>query len=324
MSPIKSNAHIIKHPFADLMQGARLDSFEKNGNEVRITVQGFDVVASELFEQDGVIMERVTGRHIPLDITFSNVYQMKENEFFSNLEQYALDDPSRTIGFMHSWIMPGMDDIFHMLSLVKAGTNFFASGVTHTQGEAGESFTIERDWSPSPPMPEGDVPQPYDIYDRFGGDPVIFNIDGKTVENKLFVGGIENQSNVRPTEIHTVLNLGEKPSAWVKENQPQSPNDRAVEKGEGSKGMTPEEIRTEANWVIDHLKKDESVLIHCVAGMNRSTTVTCAVLMQLEGLTAEQAIQRVYENHPWSKPDSHHWLMLKWLEKTNTSKKPEI
>jgi len=315
MSPIQSNARIVKHPFAELMQGARMDSFEHNGNEIRMTVQGFETLDSEIFERGGTIMERVTGKHIPLDITFTNVQHMKESEFFNNLEQYALDDLSRIVGFMHSWIMPGMDDTFHILSLVKTGTNFFASSVTHTQGEAGESFTVERDWSPSPPMPEGEVPQPYDIYDQFGGDPVTFNLNGNEIDNKLFVGGIENQPDQRPNEIGAVLNIGEKPSAWVKENQPQSPKDRTIEKGEGSEGMSPEEIRKEADWVIDHLKKDESVLIHCVAGMNRSTTVTCAVLMQLEGLTAEQALQRVYEHHPWAKPDSHHWLMLRWLEK---------
>ena len=207
-----------------------------------------------------------------------------------------------------------MDDIFHMLSLTKAGTNFFASGATHTQVEAGKSFTIERDWSPSPPMPEGEVPQPWDIYDRFGGDPVAFNLNGKTVEDKLFVGGIENQPEQRPDKIGAVLNIGEKPSVWVKENQSQNPNDRTVEMGEGLQGMSPEEICIEADWVIDHLQKNESVLVHCVAGMNRSVTVSCAVLMQLEGLTAMQALQRVYEHHPWAKPDSHHWLMLRWLE----------
>ena len=317
MSPIKSNVRIVKHPFADLMQGARLDTFEKNGTEVRMTVQGLEVLDSELFERDGVILERVTARHIPLDITFSNVYQMKESGFLNNLGQYAVDDPSRTISFIHSWVMPGMDDIFHILSLANAGTNFFASGATHTQGEATEPFTVERDRSPSPPMPEGEVPQPYDIYDKFGGDPVTFNLNGNSIENKLFVGGIENQPDQRPNEIGAVLNIGEKPSAWVKENQPQGSNDRTVEKGEGSEGMSPEEIRAEADWVIEHLKKDKSVLVHCVAGMNRSTTITCAVLIKLEGLTAEQALQRVYEHHPWAKPDSHHWLMLRWLEKTN-------
>ena len=317
MSPEQMNARIIKHPFAELMQGARLDSFDQSGNEIHMTVQGLEVLDSEIFEREGVIMERVTARHIPLNITFSNVYQMKESEFLNNLEQYALDDPSRTISFMHSWIMPGMDDIFHIISMVDAGTNFFASGATHTQGEAGEPFIIERDRSPSPPMPEGEVPQPYDIYDRFGGDPVSFGLNGNIIEDKLFVGGIENQPDQRPNEIGAVLNIGEKPSAWVKEDQSQNPNDRTVEKGEGSQGMSPEEIRAEADWVIDHLKKDESVLIHCVAGMNRSTTITCAVLMQLEGLTAMQALGRVYEHHPWAKPDSHHWLMLRWLERIN-------
>ena len=177
MSPIKSNARIIKHPFAELMQGGRLDSIDQNGTEVRMIVQGFDVLDSELFEHEGVIMERVTARHIPLNITFSNIHQMKESEFLNNLEQYALDDPSRTISFMHSWIMPGMDDIFHIISMVDAGTNFFASGATHTQGEASEPFTIERDRSPSPPMPEGEVLQPYDIYDCFVGDPVSFGLN---------------------------------------------------------------------------------------------------------------------------------------------------
>ena len=319
MSPVKSNTHIIRHPFATLMQGARLDSFQENGIEIQMDVQGLEVIEAELFERDGAIWERVTGRHIPLNLSFSGIQHIKCPDFFTSIEQFPLDDPSRIIGFMHSWKMPGMDDIFHIISMrgpTRAGMNFFAGSVTHKQGQAGETFTFERDWSPSPPMPEREVPQPFDIYDRFGGDPVTISINGKTIENKLFVGGIENQPKNHPEEINAVLNLGEEPSAWAKGKE-HHPHDRTVEKGEGSKGMSPDEIREEANWVIDRLKKDESVLVHCVAGMNRSTTVTCAVLMQLEGLTAEQALERVYENHPWAKPDSHHWLMLKWLEKTN-------
>ena len=316
MSPIQSNARIVKHPFADLMQGARLDSFEHSGNEVHMQVQGLEILETELFENNGAIMERVTARHIPLKITFSNIQHIKQSDFFANLDQLPPDEPSRIIGFMHSWIMPGMDDIFHMFSLRAdgAGMNFFAGEVTHEQETAGEPFTFERNWSPSPPMPDGEIPQPYDIYDRFGGDPVTFKLNGIEIENKLFVGGIENQPDQRPNEIGAVLNIGEKPSLWVKDES-LHPSDRTVEKGEGADGMSPEEIRAEAGWVIDRLKKDESVLIHCVAGMNRSTTVTCAVLMQLEGLSAEDALKRVYEHHPWAKPDSHHWLMLRWLEK---------
>jgi protein-tyrosine phosphatase len=110
------------------------------------------------------------------------------------------------------------------------------------------------------------------------------------------------------------LNLGEEKSLWVKGNE-LHPNDRTVQKGEGTLGMSPDEIRTEADWVVSHLQNNENVLVHCVAGMNRSTTICCAVLMQLEGLTAEQALLRVREQHPWAKPDSYHWLALRWLEK---------
>ena len=316
MSPMKSNARIIKHPFADLMQGARLDSFEENGHEIHLNVQGLEVINSELFERDGLIMERVTGRHATFRLTFTGVSHLRRSDFFTALDEYPFDDPSRIIAFMYSWRQPGMDDVFYMFGLrgpADADINFFASDVTCEQGNSGEPFTFERDYSPSPPMPDGEVPQPYDIYDRFGGDPVSIKLDGNVIEDKLFVGGIENQPENRP-EINAVLNLGEKPSAWVKDNI-LYPNDRTMQRGEGSKGMSVDDIRTEADWVIDHLQKNESVLIHCVAGMNRSTTICCAVLMQLEGLTAEQALHRVYEHHPWAKPDSHHWLMLRWLEK---------
>ncbi len=316
MSPIKSTPRIILHPFATLMQDARLDSFEENGSGIHMTVQGLEVIESELLQRDGVIMERVTGRHIPLKLSFSDVQHLEHTDFFTTLDQYPLDDPSRVIAYFYSWVQPGMEDIFHMFGLrgpADAGMNFFAGGVSHERGEGGEPFTVERDYSPSPPMPHREVPQPSDIYDRFGGDPVTIKLDGRIIEDKLFVGGLEHQPETRP-EIGAVLNLGEKPSAWVKGKQ-LHPNDRTVEKGEGSKGMSVDEIRAEADWVIDHLKMDDSVLIHCVAGMNRSTTICCAVLMQLEGLTATEALHRVYEAHPWAKPDSHHWLMLRWLEK---------
>ena len=316
MSPIRSNPRIVRHPFAFLMQDARLDTFDENGSEIHMGVQGLEVIDSKLFERNGDIMEQVTGRHIPLKLSFSGVQHVRRTEFFTTIDQYPIDGPSRIIAFMYSWRQPGMEDIFHMFGLrgpADADMNFFASGVSYEKGEGGEPFTFERDYSPSPPMPDGEVPQPYDIYDRFGGDPVTIKINGATIDDKLFVGGIENQPEYRP-QIDAVLNLGEKPSIWAKDNE-LHPNDRTVEKGEGSKGMSPDEIREESNWVIDHLKKNESVLIHCVAGMNRSTTICCAVLMQLEGLSADEALHRVYETHPWAKPDSHHWLMLRWLEK---------
>jgi hypothetical protein len=47
--------------------------------------------------------------------------------------------------------------------------------------------------------------------------------------------------------------------------------------------------------------------------MNRSAAVTCAVVMMTEGLGAEEALARVREHHPWSRPDPNHWLKLRWM-----------
>jgi hypothetical protein len=316
MSPTQEQTRIIEHPFASLMQGARLDSYQENGQEMILDVQGLQSIASELFERDGKIIERATCIHIPLKLHFAKVTPLKRSDFFTSLENYPIDDPSRIIFYMHSWQQPGMEDIFHIFKLrepIGASMNFLANNVTYEKDNGGNPFTLERDWSPAPPMPDRVVPQPKDLHDRFGGDPVTIKIDGNTQEQKLFVGGLENQPAERP-QIDAVLNIGESPSAWVQGND-LHPRDRTVEKGEGAKGMSADEIREEANWVIDRLKKDESVLVHCVAGMNRSATICCAVLMLLEGLSADEALIRVREQHPWAKPDSYHWLALRWLEK---------
>ena len=84
--------------------------------------------------------------------------------------------------------------------------------------------------------------------------------------------------------------------------------------------MTNAEICQEAQWAIERLEQNQSVLVHCVAGMNRSVTICCAVLMLLEGLTAEAALERVRQHYPWTRPDSHHWLALCWLEMNNKEK----
>ena len=320
MSPTPALTRIIEHPFASLMQGGRLDMFRENAQDLHITVQGLEVIESEVFERDGKLYERVTGRHIPIKITFANIKELNRGDFFTTLENYPLDDPSRVIAQMHSWKMPGMNEIFHIFNMrgpVGANMNFFAGSATHEQNAASEQFTFERDWSPAPPMPEGFVPQPIDLHDNFGGDPVTVKIGDTIQDRRLFVGGLENQPDSRPPQVNAVLNLGERPSIWVKGNEVH-PNDRVVQKGEGTQGMSADEIRTEANWVIERLKKDEKVLVHCVAGMNRSATICCAVVMLLEDVSANAALKRVRENHPWAKPDSYHWLTLRWLEKNKT------
>jgi hypothetical protein len=319
-----SSTRIVQHPFAALMQGARLDSYHESKGEIILEVQGFQSVTSKLIKRDGEIFEHVRAQYIPLTLTFSGISKLKRDQFFTSLDSYSMDDTSRIIAFMYSWRQPKRSDIFHLFALrlpVGADMQFFARDVKWEQTfSPGKPFFVERDWSPAPPMPKRQVPEPKDLYKKFGGDPVSIHLDDNTFHRRLFIGGVHIQPGRRP-QVDAVLNLGEEPSRWLKDGSKLNPQDRAVNHGEGSQGMTVEQISEEAEWVVERLKKDQRVLTHCVAGMNRSVTVCCAVLILLEGLSAEDALARVREHHPWARPDSHHWLALRWLAKTQGERK---
>lgn len=324
--PSSLHTRIIQHPFAFLVQGARLDSYHENKHELVLEVQGFQTVSSKLIERDRKIFEKVRGKHIPLKLIFSNVSKLKRDVFFNSLEKYPEDDPSRIIAYMLSWRQPGKQEVFYMFGLrgpVGADMQFFAKHAKFIiRGEKRKSFMIERDWSLAPPMNDGLVPQPKNLHQRFGGDPISINLVDKTFHRRLFIGGVDIQPRQRP-QVDAVLNLGENPSRWAKKGKALHPNDRAIQHGEGSQGMTINQLREEANWVIERLKQNQRVLVHCVAGMNRSTTTCCVVLILLEGLSAEDALARVREHHPWARPDSYHWLALRWLAKSITICHPE-
>jgi hypothetical protein len=174
-------------------------------------------------------------------------------------------------------------------------------------------ISFVRDWSPAPPMTTGLVPQPKRSHKQYGGDPVTIHLGKRTYHKRLFVGGLDIQPEQRP-EVNAVLNLGEKCSLWVTSSRGH-PADRWQNQGEGNEGMNLEEIVAEAQWVIERLGQGKKVLVHCVAGFNRSVTICCAILMLMENLSAEMALARVREHHPWALPDSHHWLVLRWLTK---------
>ncbi len=319
MCATRIHTQIIQYPFAPLMQGARLDSYQEKDGQIILEVQGFQTASSKLFERGGKILEQVKGKHVPLKLAFFNVSKIKRDDFFVSLEKYPQGDPSRIIAYMLSWRQPKKRDVFSMFGLrgpVGADMQFFAQHVKfEIRGGRRKSFTVERDWSPAPSMPERLVPEPKSLHRRFGGDPITIKMKDQTHHRRLFIGGLDVQPKHRP-QVDAVLNLGENPSRWVR-GKDLHPNDRAVERGEGSLGMTMAEMKEEANWVIERLKQNKRVLAHCVAGMNRSTTICCAVLILLEGLSAEEAIARVREHHPWARPDSYHWLTLRWLAKTN-------
>lgn len=312
----KSRTRIIEHPFASLLQGARLDSYHETKHEIVLSVQGFQPLSSKLTRKDGKIIERVKAKFVPLELTFLKISKLKRDAFFIHLEKYGMDDSSRTIAYMYSWRQPNKQDVFYMFGLrlpVGADMSFLARKVNcKTSRAVQKSFIIERDWSPAPPMTNRLVPTSKSLYKTYGGDPISININGNETHRRLFIGGVHIQPKLHP-QVDAVLNLGEKPSRWVKSEKDLHLNDRAIEHGEGSQGMTVEQIREEAGWVIERLRDDKRVLVHCVAGMNRSVTICCAILILMERLNAEEALARVREHHPWARPDSHHWLALRWL-----------
>jgi len=317
----RTHTRIIQHPFAALLQGARLDAYreEQQGERVDVVlnIQAFEKKTPEPFEREGKLLTRVDGFYVPAQLTFNTVTQLQRPDFFLQLAQYPPEDESRIIGDMLSWYQPDALDGFYLLGMrgpVDADLMFFARRVRFKKIGAGVPISFERDWSSPPPMPGRVVPRPQRLHNLFGGDPITVQIDSQSQPQRLFVGGIDIQGKARPEKIDAVLNLSESPSAWA-ENSGTHPDDRWDNKGEGSNGMNVEVIRAEAEWVIEHLKQNQRVLVHCVAGMNRSSTVCTAVVMLLEGLSAEDALERVRAHHPWARPDSNHWLKLMWLEK---------
>lgn len=176
-----------------------------------------------------------------------------------------------------------------------------------------KEVTLTRDWSPAPAASARMVPVPRRLHQRYGGDPVAINLNGRLLQRRFFTGGVDIQPEQRP-EVDAVLNVGEEASRWFG-TAPNNPADRWENKGEGSDGMGVDEIAEEAGWVIERLRSGQRVLVHCAAGMNRSATICTAALILLEGLSAEAALERVRQHHPWARPDSFHWLALRWLEK---------
>lgn len=301
------------------MQGALLDSYaeERHSGQVHFTlnIRALERTSSELFERDSVIHERIQGNYVPAKLHFSRVSELKIGDFFTDIASVPPNDPLRTINDLLAWQQSERQKIFFLFFMQAPNSDdlmFFAHSATYERSSQ-ESFpvTLERDWSSPPSLPAGLVPQPKYLHKHFGGDPITIKVNGHVHHRKLFIGGTDIQPKHRP-QVNAVLNLGETPSRWVRAG-PLHPSDRAENKGEAHQGMSVDEIWDEANWVIDRLQKNQSVLVHCAAGMNRSATICCAALMLLEGLSAEAALERVREHHPWARPDSHHWLKLRWL-----------
>jgi hypothetical protein len=300
-------------PAAGLLDAVHLDTHGKRTDLLLDYHELQLAVPSKLFERDGRPWERIQGKYIPRYLRFMDARIIEGEALLTCIEDQPREDPSRLLNAVLAWrYTDGQNYYLFDLrrqendTLLITASRCLAEPRLDTVWEA----NFERDWSPPPLSPPRQIPDPKRLRCRFGGDPVTIRLAGRLRYRRLFIGGLDNQSKQRP-DVSAVLNLGEEASLWALEKP--YPGDRWAYKGEGSRGMTVQDLVEESDWVIAHLNKRERVLVHCSAGMNRSSSVCCAVLIRVEGLSAEAALERVREHHPWARPDPRHWIGLRWL-----------
>jgi hypothetical protein len=319
MKKITLHARILEFPHAASLSGGRLvalqEVFRGGQHDLLMDYQELSLLAPvELVEQDGKPFESIRGEYIPRRLRCAKLRWIKCVGLYNHLETVPLDHGARSLRGVMYWRPPGEEAYFRFFhGSDEPATLMLSAKQFLLEDHPGPVEAVEtlRNWSVPPPPPPRLVPIPRLVHAQFGGDSITIRLGTRWYHQRLFVGGIDSQGYQRP-DVGAVLNLGEDASLWVRDDQVNAP-DRWASKGEGQRGMELGEIIREAQWVIERLRQGQRVLVHCSAGLNRSVTICCAVIILLEDLSAEAALRRIFEHHPWARPDSHHWLMLRWL-----------
>ena len=315
-------ARTIFFPYAASLAGARLAALadEWNGKRRDLVLDYHELRLSappELFNENGRVFERVQGHYLPRRLRFVGVQGLKREGLYTHLDDAPLDHAARSLRGMLHW-RTSAGEVFYLLINGSGEADLLFSAwrcVSENRSGPEEFVSYVRDWSPAPSFISRRWAETKTVHRRYGGDPAAFRVAGRLRRQQLFVGGLHNQNEKRPA-VDAVLNLSEDASRWTTNGQVHLA-DRWIPRGEGREGMNTGEMIEEANWVIERLRAEQKVLVHCSAGFNRSVSICCAVLILLEGLSAEAALARVREHHPWARPDSHHWLTLRWLAHTH-------
>ena len=328
MTKQTSHARLLTLPFSESPAGGRLDALHEKihgkRTDVRMDYHELQPSAPPTFvECEGKPCEQVQGVYLPRRIRFIGAQIVEGAALCAGLDDLPPDHPTRALTSALQWRTPeGQNYYLFGVGVDEHPTLLLTAQRCVPEARTGPARTVAftRDWSPPPASPARLVPNPGRMHQRYGGDPIAVRLNDRLHHRRLFVGGVDIQGEQRP-EVHAVLNLCEQASCWAA-NTPPQPADRWDNKGEGAKGMNVGEIAEEARWVIERLQAGQRVLVHCAAGMNRSATICCAALILLERLSAEAALERVREHHPWARPDGHHWLALRWLATPSPVSKP--
>jgi Dual specificity phosphatase, catalytic domain len=296
----------------------------RRSTEIQVDFLGLRVQGEPMWHiVDGSPGELVRGVRVPLRLRFERARWVKRSGAFDDVEALPADHPARRIfSVLHLrppqrrpiyWIFTDAPGPVDALCVQAAGCAL--------EERLGESEEVEmwRRWSWRPSSPAGLVPMPRTLHRLYSGDPVAIRLGRRVYRHRLFIGGLHHQGPERPVVDH-VLNLCDDPNPWLPVYGTH-PADRHSHKGEMAKGMGAEELLDEATRVAERLRAGQRVLVHCYAGINRSSTVCCATLMLLEGLSPAEALARVRERHPEATPDPYYWLLLRWLSGSETGRR---
>ena len=267
---------------------------------------------------DGQPWEIVRGERVPLRLRFERVRWAQHGGVFADLAAFAAlpaEHTARRLFAVTHLRLPGQEPMYWFYTDTLSAYDVFclraAGCVLEARPGAPLPVVERRRWAPRPPTLDCLVPLPRALHRRFGGDPIAIQLGRRRYRERLFIGGFHHQHAQRPLVDH-VLNLTGDPNPW-NAAAGRHPDDRDAPKLEAVEGMEATELLGEAAWVAERLRAGRRVLVHCAAGVNRSSTVCCAALMLLEGLSAEAALARVRERHPEAAPDPYYWFLLRWL-----------
>lgn len=75
-----------------------------------------------------------------------------------------------------------------------------------------------------------------------------------------------------------------------------------------------DEFKTTHAFIDDAVKQGGTVLIHCQAGISRSSTTLCAYLMKSQGISRDEAFRLIKDKRPIVRPNPGFWDQLKVYE----------
>jgi hypothetical protein len=323
MTKTASRTRYYRFPYSEEIFDSRIERLAeapgpRNTTEIHVDLRVLRVQGpAEISLANGRPSEVLRGELAPLRLRFLRAEWGSRTGFFADLDVLPDDHTARRLFDVVHIRAPGQKPRYWLFADINAPGHELSVCAAECvlEERPGEPVPVEvcRQWTWRPPVEAGLVRRAPVTQRRFGGDPVAIHLGRRLYRRRLFIGGLHHQCEYRPL-VDRVVNLADQPNPWIA-TYGMHPADRHATKGELVDGMTAEDLLAEAQAVIEQLRAGERVLAHCYAGVNRSSTLCCATLMLLEGLSAEAALSRVRETHPEAAPDPYHWLLLKWLER---------